>query len=344
MLTATETQSPAGKPVVTDAKATGPKASFPVLKGDARFFAPFTFGRLGTCLHAIPDHMVAVGVIVAGRPAGLALGTAERGQGRCELLSIAVTLAMRGQGLGTRLLEAWQAEARSRGATDFHASFNESLPTRAAFEALMAGAGWSAPAESGVVVVGRVGKMADQVGTWRAIAGRLSETQSYSFEPVDLGPADVEAVERYLADPDAADMWGPIRQAAQLAHDFSVLVRRDGRLVGWLLATESQRTLLDPDAPCADKPAIRYLEAFLDPAYWHSGIMIAAYYHCYSKQAERLGRDSVAIYYTSRETRPRMVALTRRRFAPLAERVETLFSVTCCTSQQQRTNRQEEMP
>ncbi|MCM5558950.1 hypothetical protein [Pleomorphomonas sp. JP5] len=146
--------------------------------------------------------------------------------------------------------------------------------------------------------------------------------RSCSFEPLELSAADIEAVERYLSDPEAADMLGPFRQAEPLALDFSIAIRRHGQLVGWLLATETRHPLIEASS---DVPAIRYLEAYLDPAYRQSGIMVGAYYHCYSRQMARFGRDSIAIYYTSHDSRPRMVALTLRRFAPVAERVETIL-------------------
>ncbi len=305
--------------------ATPPRASFPVLRGSAGLFSPFTFGRVGGWLEPVPDHVIAVGLIVGGRPLGLALGTLLPGRSQCELLSIAVAPAMRRLGLGGRLLDAWQAEASWRGATECRANYNETMPGRDALEALLERAGWTVSRPSGLVVIGRVGKMADEVGAWPGIAGRLAAPRSYAFEPLELNAADVEAVERYLSTPEAADMSGPIRQAEQLADDFSIAIRRDGQLVGWLLATETRRPLVEANA---DVPAIRYLEAYLDPAYRQGGIMVGAYYHCYSRQAARLGRDSVAVYYTSHDSRPRMVALTLRRFASLAERVETIFSAS----------------
>ena len=109
-------------------------------------------------------------------------------------------------------------------------------------------------------------------------------------------------------------MLGPIALADRMAPAFSTLIRRQGAVVGWVLARD------------AAERSIHYDEAFLDPVYWHSGITIGAYHHCYARQAALLGRDSVATYYTD-PSRPRMVALTRRRFAPIADRIETILAV-----------------
>jgi GNAT superfamily N-acetyltransferase len=323
MLAAAEIQTPVGR--VAEQAAIPPRASFPVLRGSAGLFASLTFGQAGAWLEPVPDHVIAVGLIVGARPVGLALGTLLPGRAQAELLSVAVTPSERRRGLGRRLLEAWQAEARERGAVEWRTSYNASIPGREALEALLARAGWTGSHASGLVVVGRVGKMVDEVGTWPGVAGRLALPRSYSFEPLELGAADIEAVERYLSDPEAADMRGPIRQAERLALDFSIAIRRDGHLVGWLLAAETNRPLLDTTS---NVPAIRYLEAYLDPAYRRGGIMVGAYYHCYSRQMALLGRDSIAIYYTSHDSRPRMAALTLRRFAPIAERVETILSAS----------------
>lgn len=323
MLAAAEAQLPAGRE--TDRAATYPRASFPVLRGNAGLFASFTFGRVGSWLEPVPDHVIAVGLISGARPVGLALGTLLPGRTRAELLSVAVASTERRRGLGGRLLKAWLTEAGERGADACRATYSESMPGRAAFEALLAGTGWTKPQASGLVVIGRVGKMVDEVGSWPGVSDRLATPRSYSFDPLDLSLADIQAVERYLADPEAADMSGPFRLTDSLARDFSIAIRRDGQLVGWLLAAETRRSLLDANA---DGTAIRYLEAYLDPAYRQSGIMVGAYYHCYSRQMALLGRESVAVYYTSHESRPRMVALSLRRFAPIAERAETIVSAS----------------
>ena len=327
MLAETQTRLRAGPQAPTDHAAMQPRASFPVLRGHAGLFSSFTFGQIGRLLAPLRDDVIAVGVIVGARPVGLAVGTLPSGSTQAELLSIAVAPALRRRSLGRRLLEAWQTEAHERGAAECRASYNASMSGRMALEGLLASGGWTSPRASGVVVVGRVGKMVDEVGTWPSIAGRLALPRSYAFAPLELSAADIEVVERYLSDPEAADMLGPIRQPEQLALDYSIAVRRDGHLVGWLLATESHRPLVEGDA---DVPTVRYLEAYLDPAYREGGVMVAAYYHCYSKQMALLGRDSVAVYYTSYDSRPRMVALTLRRFAPIAERVETIFGASRC--------------
>ena len=300
-----------------------PAAFFPVLKGNAGLFSSLTFGQIANWLNPVPDDVIAVGLVVSARPVGLALGILQSEGPQATLTSIAVAPAFRRQGLGRRLLDAWQAEARGRGVAACTASYGEVMSGRAGLEALLADAGWTAPCATGLVVVGRVGRMVDAGRSWSSVSDRLAVSRTYTFDPLELTAADVAAVECYLADPEAADMLGPLHQSEQLARDFSIAIRRDGRLVGWLVATETHRPLLDGTA---NGPAIRYLEAYIDPLHRQGGIMVGAYYHCYAKQMALLGRHSIAVYYTSYENRPRMVALTRRRFEPIAERVEAILS------------------
>lgn len=290
------------------------------LSGHARLFSGFTFNRYRPSLAPLSPSMIAVGAVVAGRPCGLALGSLE-GNGEAELLSIAVAPEQRRRGIGVTLIETWRDEARRRGASRLTARYNETAPGRRAFEALAARAGWNPPTDDGLVVVGRAGAMAEIVSTWRAMSERLSRPDLYEFAPMDLSETDRAAVAAFLEMPAAAGMFGPMALGGTLASEFSTLIRRQGRLVGWVLAAPAGAG----DTREAGK-GIRYLEAFLDPAYWHSGVTIGAYYHCYARQAELLGWESLATYYTN-STLPRMVALTRRRFAPIADRIETIWAV-----------------
>lgn len=303
-----------------------PRVSLSVLTRDARLFSGLTFNRFRSSLAPLAPSMVAIGAIAGGRPVGLAIGTCEDGA-EAELLSVAVAPADRRRGIGLALLQAWQGEVVRRGATTVIARYSETIPGRAAFEALLTKTGWSAPVEDGLIVIGRAGVMAEAAGAWRTIDLRLSRTDLYDYAPVELSDADVSAVEAYLAQPSTAGMSGPVALAQTIAPAFSTLIRRQGVLVGWVLAAETESSGAIAQSNVGEQ-AIRYLEAFLDPAYWHSGITIGAYYHCYARQAALLGRNSIAVYYTN-PTKPRMVAITRRRFASIADRIETILAVRC---------------
>jgi len=290
-----------------------PACRMSVLAGNGQLFAGFTFARYRQVLSALDPSVIAIGAVVDGRPAGLVLGTCSQGE-EAELLSIAVAPAERRLGIGLALIEAWREEAARRGMATMIARYTEANASRTAFEALAMRAAWSGPTEDGLLVTGRAGAMAEVVGAWRAIGGRLAQPDLYDYAPVALSDADRTTVSVYLAKPDAAGMLGPVALTDRISPAFSTLIRRQGVLVGWVLASETAER------------SIRYEEAFLDPVYWHSGITIGAYHHCYARQAALLGRDSIATYYTN-STRPRMVALTRRRFTPIADRIDTILAV-----------------
>ncbi|UNK39980.1 GNAT family N-acetyltransferase (plasmid) [Shinella sp. H4-D48] len=295
-----------------------------LLTGDARLFSGLTFNRYHRLLISLEPSVIAVGAIAGGRPVGLALGICN-GTQEAELLSIAVAPAERRRGIALALVQAWSEEAARRGAFSMIARYSETNAGRAAFEPLAARAGWSAPAEDGLLVTGRAGAMAEAVGAWRAISGRLAQPHLYDYATMNLSDADRTAVSTCLLRPEANGMLGPLALTDRMAPAFSTLIRREGTVVGWVVASQPAER------------SIHYDEAFLDPVYWHSGITIGAYHHCYTRQAMLLGRDSVATYYTD-PTRPRMVALTRRRFAQVADRVETILAVRTAPAQSSSTS------
>ena len=86
-----------------------PACRVSVLAGNAQLFAGFTFARYRQALAALEPSVIAIGAIVDGRPAGLALGACSKGD-EGELLSIAVAPAERRRGIGLALIEAWRAE------------------------------------------------------------------------------------------------------------------------------------------------------------------------------------------------------------------------------------------
>lgn len=298
------------------------------LQGNASLFSQLTFPRLRPLMAKLPPHWFAIGAVVAGLPVGLALGFVDD-KGQAELVSLIVATAHRRRGLGQRLLETWMADAVGRGALSMSVRFVERGPRHEALCALLVRAGWTAPVEDGLFVLGRAGPMVGAVGSWAPVSEKLTKQSVYSFDPLCLTAADEQRVKDLLAVDDAAQMQGPLRLWPRLEPEVSCLVRRQGELVGWVLAgpaSERWQTLSGSEtlSGTSTDPLIEYFEAFLDPSYWHTAIAVGAYFHCYRKQAELFGPQSLALYYTD-TSRPRMVHLTRRRFAPIADRVETIL-------------------
>lgn len=303
------------------------RTSFVVLKDNATLFAGLTFPRLRPWLDALPKGIIAVGAISMGRPVGLAMGEVKP-NAVADLFSIAVASPMRRQGIGCGLLLEWQKQVALHGAVKSRVNYPTTLKSREGLEGLLAKTGWSSPQEDGFIVTGRAGVMVDAARQWPGVSGRLADLSAYTFEPVTLTSDDVTSVNAYCARPDFVDMFGPLNDAVPFDDDLSLIIRRHGVLVGWLLAIREKAYRGAHAVSPTSQPTVRYLEAYLDPAYWHSGVMIGAYFHCYQKQALLFGPDSVAVYYTNQNL-PRMVALTRRRFAPIADR----FEISLCATQ-----------
>lgn len=81
------------------------------------------------------------------RPLGLGLGTLNHAAGNTsgELLSLYVLPSFRGQGIGTRLLTALENAMRASNCVVVETVYMTSIPSLAAFEALLQTRGWSQP-------------------------------------------------------------------------------------------------------------------------------------------------------------------------------------------------------
>lgn len=297
------------------------------LAGGGAAFASLTFPRLAWALDALPAGWVAVGATVDGKAgggqaaAGLALGMIQ--DNTAHLLSLTVAPGLRRRGIGRRLARAWEASAVAAGATALRAGFSERLKGRAALAATLAGAGWSAPRLSQVWAIGETGPMVEAVGRWPAVAARLREPDGFTFDSWDrVGPADAEALAALAAEPDCLPHMPPRLGAERIEPLCSIAVRRHGALVGWVLGERTDRVPLDG---YRERRAIYYRSAYLARPLWHSGVLVGAYWHAYARQAAAFGPESVAMFCT---VFPRMMALVRRRFAPISLRVDETHEIT----------------
>lgn len=291
------------------------------LTGGATAFAPLTFPRLGWVLDTLPAPWLAVGARLGGLPAGLALGRIEDGVG--HLLSLTVTRALRRQGIGRRLAAAWETAAAAAGATRLRAGCSDRLKGRDALVATLGRAGWSAPRLAQVWAIGETAPMVAAVGAWPSVAARLREPDGFTFECWrGLDGADGPAVAALAAEPEFLAPLHPSVRAERIEPACSIAVRRRGALVGWVLGERTDRVPLDG---VGHRPAVYYRSAYLARPLWHTGVLVGAYWHAYARQAAVFGPDSLALFCTGF---PRMMALVRRRFAPISLRIDETFEMT----------------
>ena len=176
-------------------------------------------------------------------------------------------------------------------------------------------AGFAPPRLGLVNLTGEVGPMSSCVFTrdWRAVLRRTVDPRSYDFPawgPLDAGEAaDLEGLRAqpaYHAGFDFAHLGDRIDPVCSLK------ILRHGRLVGWIVAEPLSNALA---AEFPERVCRHYVSAYLDEALWHTGVMLAGYWHAFSRQAAAYGEGSIANYFSNM---PRQMALSRRRFAPMA--------------------------
>lgn len=291
------------------------------LAGNAAAFAPLGFPRLAPVLDRLSPPWLAVGARVGGVPAGLALGRICDGE--ATLLSLTVARSLRRLGIGRALAAGWEDAAVAAGAVRLRAGFSERLPGRAALAATLSAVGWTPPRLAQVWAVGETAPMVEAVGRWPSVAGRLRDPDGFTFETWRTpDAADRAAIAALAAEPEHLPHMHPDIRADHVVPACSVAVRQHGALVGWVLGERAERVPLDG---CRDRPAIHYRSAYLARRLWHTGMLVGAYWHAYARQAEVFGPASIAMFAT---VFPRMMALVRRRFAPISLRVDETFEMT----------------
>ena len=289
------------------------------LKDAAPEFASLTFPRLARMMTPLSDGWFAVGVRDDFGPIGLALGWCGGGEA-AHLLSIMVDGRHRRTGLGSSLLAAWQSEAMTYGATTLVVAYSSRLAARLPFESMLRGLSWGPPRLTMLYMTGETGTMVDAVATWPATS-RLLCQPNIEFAPWrDPDEADRAAITRLSAQALFRSGMAPEQDwMTSLDQDVSVAVRRSGDLIGWVVARPVARTV---PGVAAGRHALYYTSAYIDESVAATGLLVGAYFTAYERQAARYGRSSVAALHTNM---PRMQAMIRRRFGPIAFRVDEVF-------------------
>jgi len=297
------------------------------LAGDAEDFCKLTFPKLSKYLHEIAGGCettwFAVGIRSSdARPICLAVGRVFGQEAR--LYSIYVLPFMRRQGLGALALAVWERQAARRGAGLLLARFSEANAGRSSLQPLLQGSGWTKPAASLFQLVGHPGKMGREGGAWVGVRKRVLLSRTIEYTPFVLKEADEPAIAHLLAQPPASCFPHPRKYADSLLPDLSLaLRRRDGELVGWLIAVPGpERVAAGVGLP--HSKVVQYAEFYIDAALWTSGAALGVFHYAFLRQAELYGEDSLAVYFTHPGV-PQMVTFSRRRFAPMALRFDTVF-------------------
>ena len=132
--------------------------------------------------------------------------------------------------------------------------------------------------------------------------------------------ADDAEIRRLSAPPDCPPGLAPERWAGELEDAECLVLCREGQVTGWMLAS------LDPPQPAVPR-TLFVLSAYVRRDLWRSGLLTAAYHHIAHRHAERFGPEALVRFFTVPEY-PGMMALTRRRLAPAAVRVDEWLVAT----------------
>ncbi|MFN3429414.1 MAG: GNAT family N-acetyltransferase [Candidatus Sericytochromatia bacterium] len=260
----------------------------------------------GTWLTRADAH-VALGAMDAGAPIGLAL-CGLHGAGHATLLSLVVAPSHRGRGVATALLRALDVCLRRRGVERVEGSYVADKPSTPALERVLAKGGWAPPLPRMHIFQAELAAM--QQARWTQTA------LSADFEIVpwaEVGPHERDALDAWHA----ADAWipddlTPARHEADHEPLTSLGLRRNGRLVGWVITHR------------LDAETLRFSAGWVHPDLQMRGRLLALYAES-GRRAEALGVTkltwSVPLHHEAKS------AFAARWMEPYAHRRETRGSV-----------------
>lgn len=294
------------------------------LSGDkAGPFRHLTFPSLAADIERLAPAWFMIGALAGNKPVGLAIACPGETAGEFVLKSISVAPMQRRIGIGLALLRSVEAELERRKAIRLSARFVSRMKKAEAFVALARAARWSKPRIAGVSLVGEAGRMAQSSGEWPGLRAWLSHPGPFTFEAWrPLTDADQASLARLRAQRSFRSHLDFMPFAADIDPACSLHVRRSGELLGWVAATPFQGATV---TRYGNRIGRLYRSAYIDESLWRTAALIAAYHHAVSRQGSAYGSDSIATYFTEF---PDQMALTRRRFAPIALSIDEIHEIS----------------
>jgi len=236
---------------------------------------------------------------------------------RRQLLSIMVEPLLRRCGIAGRLISHAEQLALASGTRRLNAIHSSRLSARLAFEALLARSGWSAPAEFQFRLAGRARGALQAQADWAPFLARLAARGFTSTSWVNLGDADRAAQRQLVAQvlPEADRRFDPFHPRNRLAPvpELSVMLRRHGRIVGWIQG--SQGTLPD---------SFHYSYGYALPEVQRLGWLAAGVRDVCHRQAELHGENSLCVMETDHDNAA-MRRFMARQLVPYSEWADSRY-------------------
>lgn len=274
------------------------------LDGEASKFAALTFPRYTSLLDKIGSPFVAVGLSMGSRPVGLALSRVDD-RNAC-LLSVFLSPEVRGAGYGVKLLDC--LEQRLVGTADFlWAEYTSSLPQRRAFEGALRRAGWDPPVLRMVRVSGPLASVVKLTRSWPGLRDDRDARLGVAFEPWSIEAGDEAAIRDLMSEPDFLRSLAPDLHAPLIDPSISFAIRRNGKLIGWILG---ERLAKSP--PGSHGVHVNWRAAYVTRSLWRTGVVARAFVRSVVAAQDLYGDEATASLYAAL---PRVATMVRNRSA-----------------------------
>lgn len=257
-------------------------------------FESFTYPRYAPLLSSPGDSGERIAIVASSgnEPVGLALFSRPSEDHGRRLLSVMVSPGLRRQEVGFRLLTLGEECARRRGTKRLTAIHSSALPAKLAYESLVRKAGFSAPVAFEYRLAGKAEWSLLALRDWAPFLERLDRSGFSATAWDELTALEREQIAEIVTNaiPEEDRIFDPFvgEKTLQLIPGLSIVVRRHGTIVGWILGSRGAL----PDS-------VHYSCGYALPELQGRGWLAAAVRAISQRQAELLGRETLCVFETA---------------------------------------------
>ena len=193
----------------------------------------FLFPDLSKKKTRILKPMTGVIATHESKPAGLLLSSDDNTGKNYRIHSFMVHPQFRNQGIGTELIRQLETYLRQKGAQKLDLYFRSHWKYENHLKKILKQSGWSDPVEDLIIVRGEAGKVIKLF-----VHDRLVIPDDYLIEPfMDLNEKDRNYIkEKKIKENWYLDYLDPFVQENTICRPASLLLRKNGLVVGWVIS------------------------------------------------------------------------------------------------------------